>query len=264
MRRHGARARFGGAAGRRFVPVWLAAAVLVPSAAATDVVPYLSHGAGVYIDESSGRPAAHGARPLPPPSPGLHWLPPLVTIVLPPAPPPAPPEPPPPAETPPAETPAPPAPPPPPPAATFPDPVVVVDPTLGGYYRPDLGAAVGVAVFCQTDATWPQSLGTATGYWTQGGTRIVMRTWRCDGVVPSKLGTEAFARGLFVLAHEAAHARGIFDECLADRAGVADMAAIAGRIGSGITLADGERARELLLVVFRAAPLAPPYCLGRF
>ena len=48
-----------------------------------------------------------------------------------------------------------------------------------------------------------------------------MRTWRCEGIAQERIGTEAFARGLFVLAHEAAHATGIADECEADKRGLA-------------------------------------------
>jgi len=221
---------------------WLALAAVATAVtfapvadAARGVIPYLSRGAGVYVEEATGHPVAHGERSLAPAIPGIHFLPPLVILVAPP---------------PPAQ--------PPPPA----DPVYVIDPALGGYYRPDLGAAVGIAVFCRSDATWPADLPAATGYWTPGGTQITMRIRRCEGVVPSLARTELWARGLFVLAHEAAHSRGLPDECDADRAAIADMPELARRIG--FTVADGEAGRDLLLTIYRAEPLPPPYCLGSF
>ena len=209
------------------------ALALAPAAdAAGSVIPYLSRGAGIYVEEATGRPTAHGGRSLAPLIPGIHFLPPLVILV---------------------------APPPPPPPS---DPAYAVDPALGGYYRPDLGAAVGIAVFCRSDATWPADLPAATGYWTPGGTQITMRIRRCEGIVPSLARTELWARGLFVLAHEAAHYRGLPDECDADRTAIADMPELALRLG--FTLADGVAGRDLLLTIYRAAPLPPPYCLGSF
>jgi hypothetical protein len=240
------------------VKIWLglaAVATALGSASVADaargVIPYLSQGAGVYVEEATGLPVAGGERPLAPGTPGLHFLPPLVILIAPPPPPPAAPPPPPPTEPPPPSAPPPPA-----------DPVYVIDPAIGGYYRPDLGAGVGIAVFCRSDATWPAELPTATGYWTPGGTQITLRTRRCEGIVPSQARTELWARGLFVLAHEAAHSRGLPDECDADRAAIADMPDLARRIG--FTVADGEAGRDLLLAIYRAAPLPPPYCLGSF
>ena len=211
-----------------------AAALGLASAAnaAEAVIPYLSRGAGVYVEEATGQPAAHGRRSLAPLIPGIHFLPPLVILVA--------------------------SPPQPPPS----DPLYAVDPALGGYYRPDLGAAVEIAVFCRSDATWPADLPAATGYWTPGGTQITMRIRRCEAIVPSLARTELWARGLFVLAHEAAHSRGLPDECDADRAAIADMPELARRLG--FTVADGVAGRDLLLTIYRAEPLPPPYCLGSF
>lgn len=204
-------------------------------------VPYLSHGAGVYVGDD-GWPAAAGSRPPAPPIPGIHFLPRL-------QPPPAP-----------DPTPAPaPAPVPPPPAPPT-DPVYVVDPAIGGYYREDLARIAGAKVLCLTDAAWPASNPGATGTWD--GEKISMRTWRCEGLAPSKVGTELFARGLFVLAHESVHAGGQPNECEADKGGIARMPAYSSALGFGE--AAGAAARDLILSIFRAAPLPPPYCLGGF
>ncbi len=221
------------------------AVTLAPAANARIVVPYLTWGAGVYVDQETGLPAERGTRPAPPAVAGVHFLPPLVVLIGPPP-----------------ETPPPPADPPPAPPPPVVDPVYTVDPAIGGYYRPDMGAVAGVPVFCRSDTTWPTSMPTATGYWTPGGSQITMRTWRCDGVVPSKVGTEPFARGLFVLAHESVHAGGQPNECEADKGAIARMPSFAA--GLGYTAAAGEAARDLILSIFRAAPLPPPYCLGSF
>lgn len=151
------------------------------------------------------------------------------------------------------------------PPATNPTP----SPASEGYERPDLAAAVAAigvsavsSVFCRTDATWPSAIPTATGYWLQGGAQLTMRTWRCDGLAPAQVGTELFARSLFVLAHEATHAQSITDECEADKGGVAKMRSLSAALGFGA--AAGIVARDLLLSIYRAAPLPPPYCLGSF
>ena len=171
------------------------------------LIPYLSGGAGVYVDED-GRPVTSEGAPR---VPGIHVRPPVTR-----------PEPPQPAPQPqpepvPAPTPSTPA-----------TPIPIPAPPPDGYQRPELVAAVAVpavtSVFCRTDAAWPSypQLANATGYWTWGGSVITMRTWRCDGIAQEKIGTEAFARGLFVLAHEAAHAAGLADECEADKRGARD------------------------------------------
>lgn len=243
----------------------LLALALAPTALAADsgVIPYLSGGAGVLIDEQSGWPVAGSAPSLP----GLHFRPAFAPPPVTPSPPVPPPEAPDPAPPPPAPEPTPPAPVPVPvpvPPSLTVDPVYVVDPALGGYAREDMTAAAGVPVFCRTDERWPTdpALATATGYFDWVTRTITMRVRRCEGIAPSKVGTEPFARGLFVLAHERAHSRGQSDECDADKTGVADMPSLAVQLG--YTLEVGENARELLLTIFRAAPLPPPYCLGSF
>jgi hypothetical protein len=65
-----------------------------------------------------------------------------------------------------------------------------------------------------------------------------MRTWRCEGIAQERIGTEAFARGLFVLAHEAAHAAGYPNECDADKLGLATTGAIAARLGWGYAVGE--------------------------
>ena len=119
------------------------------------------------------------------------------------------------------------------------------------------------SVFCRTDAAWPSdpNLAGATGYWTWGGTTITMRTWRCEGIAQERIGTEAFARGLFVLAHEAAHAMGIADECEADKRGLATMGAITARLGWGFAV--GDDAGRYLNELLRPNPPPDPYCIGR-
>ena len=197
------------------------------------LIPYLSGGAGVYLDDD-GRPVTSEGAPH---TPGIHLRPAVVQPgPQPPLPQPAPIPP----------TPTPPAP---------------------GYLRPDLVAAVAVSnvtsVFCRTDAAWPSdpNLAGATGYWTWGGTTITMRTWRCEGVAQERIGTEAFARGLFVLAHEAAHATGIADECEADKRGLATMGAITARLGWGFAV--GDDAGRYLNELLRSNPPPDPYCIGR-
>jgi hypothetical protein len=144
---------------------------------------------------------------------------------------------------------------------------VPTPPPPAGYERPDLVAAVALAnvtsVFCRSDASWPTdaSLTNATGYWTWGGNRITMRTWRCDGIAQEKIGTEAFARGLFVLAHEAAHAAGYAFECDADIQGLKTMGAISARLGWGAAV--GEDAARFVNDFFRPNPPPEPYCIGR-
>ena len=88
-----------------------------------------------------------------------------------------------------------------------------------------------------------------------------MRTWRCDGIAQEKIGTEAFARGLFVLAHEAAHAAGLADECEADKRGLATMGSISARLGWGYSV--GEEAGRFLNNLLRPNPPPAPYCIGR-
>ncbi len=206
------------------------------------LIPYLSGGAGVYLDDD-GRPVTSEGAPR---TPGIHFRP---AVVQPEPEPPQPqPVPLPPPAAPPAASPTPP-------------------PPAPGYLRADLVAAVAVSnvtsVFCRTDAAWPSepNLATATGYWTWGGTTITMRTWRCEGIAQERIGTEAFARGLFVLAHEAAHATGIADECEADKRGLATMGSITARLGWGFAV--GEDAGRYLNELLRSNPPPDPYCIGR-
>ena len=188
-------------------------------------IPYLSGGAGVYLD-GDGRPITSEGAPR---VPGIHVRPPVTPPVPKPQPVPAP-------------VPGrsrsrrrqPPVPP-------IPEPIPIPAPPPEGYHRPELVAAVAVpqvkTVFCRTDAAWPQDtpqLASATGYWRWGGSEITMRTWRCEGIAQEKIGTEAFARGLFVLAHEAAHAIGLGDECDADKRALATMGEISARLGWGL------------------------------
>ena len=244
--------------------IWLALAAAAASigtaqaqpAPEPTVIPYLSGGAGVYLDED-GRPVtSEGAPSLP----GVHFRPP----------PPPPPAPQPPAPVPPQpEPPAPPGPQPQPQPTPVPTPVPSPTPVppAEGYTRPDLLAAIGMpsvtSVFCRTDAAWPTGppLATATGYWRWGGTVITMRTWRCEGVAQEKIGTEPFARGLFVLAHEAAHAAGTADECAADKRALETMGQITARLGWGWSV--GDEAGKYLNNLLRANPPPDPYCIGR-
>lgn len=210
------------------------------------VIPYLSGGAGVFLD-GDGRPVTSEGAPR---TPGIHVRPAVVRPEPLPRTPPPQPEP-----VPPPSTPPPPIPPPPPPTPTE------------GYERPDLAAAVAVStvtsVFCRRDAAWPSdpNLTTATGYWRWNGSEITMRTWRCEGIASARIGTEAFARGLFVLAHEAAHATGIANECEADKRALATMGSITARLGWGFAV--GDEAGRYLNELLRSNPLPDPYCLGR-
>jgi hypothetical protein len=148
-----------------------------------------------------------------------------------------------------------------------PTPVPTPAPPPSGYQRADLVAAVALtnvtSVFCRTDAAWPTdaSLAGATGYWTWGGTVITMRTWRCEGIAQEKIGTEAFARGLFVLAHEASHAAGYQNECDADKNALLTMGAITARLGWGYAV--GEAAGRQVNEILSANPPPDPYCIGR-
>lgn len=203
-------------------------------------IPYLSGGAGVYLDDD-GRPVTSEGAPR---VPGIHIRPPVPE----PEPVPQPSEP----------VATPPVPPPPP---------VVPAPPPDGYMRAELVAAVAVpavtSVFCRTDAAWPGggTLANATGYWTWGGSEITMRTWRCEGIARERIGTEPFARGLFVLAHEAAHAAGFADECEADKRALATMGSVTARLGWGF--ASGDDAGRYLNNLLRANPPPDPYCIGR-
>jgi hypothetical protein len=209
------------------------------------LIPYLSGGAGVYLDDD-GRPVTSEGAPR---TPGIHLRPAVVQ-----------PEPQPPLPQP------QPAPVPPPTVSPAPVPTPT-PPPAPGYVRADLVAAVAVSnvtsVFCRTDAAWPSdpNLAGATGYWMWGGTTITMRTWRCEGIAQERIGTEAFARGLFVLAHEAAHATGIADECEADKRGLATMGSITARLGWGFAV--GDDAGRYLNELLRSNPLPDPYCIGR-
>lgn len=239
--------------------IWLAFAAAAASIGAAQaqpmpepaVIPYLSGGAGVYLDED-GRPVSSEGAPR---LPGVHSRPP----------PPPTPEPQVPAPVPQPQPAVPPAPQPPPPPNPAPPPSPT--PPAEGYTRPDLHAALGMpsvtSVFCRTDAAWPTeaSLATATGYWRWGDTVITMRTWRCEGIAQEKIGTEPFARGLFVLAHEAAHAAGISDECAADKRALETMGQITARLGWGWTV--GDEAGKYLNNLLRANPPPDPYCIGR-
>ena len=122
-------------------------------------IPYLSGGAGVYIDEN-GRPVTSEGAPR---VPGIHLRPPLTEPVPGPTPQPTPqpvptPEPVPP-RAPEPEPPVVPAPITPIPAPT-PIPIPTPPPP-DGYNRPDLVAAVALqqvkTVFCRTDAAWPSA-----------------------------------------------------------------------------------------------------------
>jgi len=196
------------------------------------LIPYLSGGAGVYLDDD-GRPVTSEGAPH---TPGIHLRPAVVQ-------------------------------PGPQPPLPQPAPIPIPTPPAPGYLRPDLVAAVAVSnvtsVFCRTDAAWPSdpNLAGATGYWTWGGTTITMRTWRCEGIAQERIGTEAFARGLFVVAHEAAHATGIADECEADKRGLATMGAITARLGWGFAV--GDDAGRYLNELLRSNPPPDPYCIGR-
>ena len=246
----------------------VAAAACVGTGSATTipadrlVIPYLSGGAGVYLD-GDGRPVTSEGAPT---SPGIHVRPsvPAAPRPLPPAP--VPPAPLPPAPLPPAEpVPTPPAPEPSPPPA--PAPVPVPAPPPAGYQRPDLVAAVALpnvtSVLCRTDASWPTegSLANTTGYWRWGGNEITMRTWRCEGVAQDRIGTELFARGLFVLAHEAAHASGVVYECDADIKALKTMGEMTARLGWGYAV--GEAAGRQMNELMRPNAPPEPYCIGR-
>lgn len=210
------------------------------------LIPYLSGGAGVYLD-GDGRPVTSEGAPR---VPGIHIRPAVPEPA--PTPPPAEPRPPEPV----------PGPPPPDPPALTPVPA-----PADGYVRADLAAAVAVpavtSVFCRTDAAWPSepALANATGYWRWGGSEITMRTWRCDGIAQERIGTEPFARGVFVLAHESAHAAGFADECEADKRALATMGGITARLGWGF--AAGDEAGRALNNLLRPNPPPNPYCIGR-
>ncbi len=216
-------------------------------------IPYLSGGAGVYLD-GDGRPVTSEGAPR---VPGIHVRPPVTAPAPKPEPVPAP-----------VPVPVPEPPAPQPTLPPSPTPIPIPAPPPEGYYRHELVAAVAVTqvetVFCRTDAAWPQDtpqLAAATGYWRWGGSEITMRTWRCEGIAQEKIGTEAFARGLFVLAHEAAHAIGLGDECEADKRALATMGSISARLGWGFAVGDaaGRQLNELL----RPNPPPDPYCIGR-
>jgi hypothetical protein len=213
-------------------------------------IPYLSGGAGVYVD-GDGRPVTSEGAPL---VPGVHVRPPVAAPVPTPAPKPEP-------------LPVPLPPEPQPPAPPIPTPIPIPASPPDGYLRTDLAAAVAVpavkTVFCRTDAAWPNApeLANATGYWRWGGSEITMRTWRCEGVAQERIGTEPFARGLFVLAHEAAHASGLTDECDADKRALATMGSISARLGWGYAV--GEEAGRYLNNLLSANPPPDPYCIGR-
>lgn len=245
---------------------WWVLLAVVATAVATGVgsattapaltIPYLSGGAGVYLD-GDGRPVTSEGAPR---VPGIHVRPPVAAPAPKPEPAPEPkPEPvPAPIPTPVPQPPAQPLPP-------SPTPIPIPAPPPEGYNRPDLVAAVALqqvqTVFCRTDAAWPADLSGATGYWRWGGTEITMRTWRCEGIAYEKIGTEAFARGLFVLAHEAAHAVGFGDECDADKYAVATMGQISARLGWGYAV--GEAAARQVNEIISANPPPDPYCIGR-
>jgi hypothetical protein len=236
------------------MPRWSLVLALVVTAASTGagsattapperlLIPYLSGGAGVYLD-GDGRPVTSEGAPR---TPGIHVRPPVVQ------PEPQPPKP---------------EPAPVPPPSVSPEPIPIPAPPPEGYLRADLAAAVAVStvtsVFCRTDAAWPSQpqLANATGYWTWGGTEITMRTWRCEGIAYERIGTEPFARGLFVLAHEAAHAAGIVDECEADKRALATMGSISARLGWGFAV--GDEAGRFLNNLLRPNPPPDPYCIGR-
>ena len=209
------------------------------------LIPYLSGGAGVYLD-GDGRPVTSEGAPR---VPGIHVRPPVAAPVPKPIPVPAPGPVPAPVPQPPVPTPIP----------------IPAPPPSDGYNRPDLVAAVAVpsvlTVFCRTDAAWPADNPNATGYWRWGGSEITMRTWRCEGIAQEKIGTEAFARGLFVLAHEAAHAIGFADECEADKYALTTMGSISARLGWGYAV--GDEAGRFLNNLLRANPPPDPYCIGR-
>jgi hypothetical protein len=211
------------------------------------IIPYLSGGAGVYVDGDGWPVTSEGA----PHQPGVHVRP----AVVPPEPKPEPPAP-------------QPEPAPVPPPSTPPQPIPIPAPPPAGYERVDLVAAVAVStvtsVFCRTDAAWPSqppTIANATGYWMWGGSTITMRTWRCDGIAREKIGTEVFARGLFVLAHEAAHAAGVVDECEADKRALVTMGFISARLGWGYSV--GDDAGRFLNNLLRPNPPPDPYCIGR-
>ena len=224
-------------------------------------IPYLSGGAGVYLD-GDGRPITSEGAPR---RPGIHVRPPADVPVE--VPTPRRPDPQPPGE--PVPKPGPEPQPPvqtsPTPTTPAPTPIPIPAPPPEGYNRPDLVAAVALeqvkTVFCRTDAAWPSELPGATGYWRWGGSEITMRTWRCDGIAQEKIGTEAFARGLFVLAHEGAHAIGFGDECVADKYALDTMGSISARLGWGYAV--GEAAGRQLNELLRKNPPADPYCIGR-
>jgi len=240
------------------MPRWLPLLALLAAAAAPvgagsaqsaadvpTVIPYLSGGAGVYLD-GDGRPVTSEGAPR---TPGIHLLP---------APPPR-------AEPLPVPLPQPAEPTP----APTPAPTPIPAPPPEGYQRPELADAVAIAavtsVFCRTDAAWPTeppNLANATGYWRWGGSVITMRTWRCEGIAQERIGTELFARGLFVLAHEAAHASGIVDECGADRRALETMGWITARLGWGFAAGDAA-GRQMNEVIMRPNPPPDPYCIGR-
>jgi hypothetical protein len=217
------------------------------------VIPYLSGGAGVFVDEA-GRPVSSEGAPA---TPGVH--------VRPAAPPPAPPAP---VPQPPVKPQPLPVEPVPAPTPT-PAPIPIPSPPPDGYQRADLVAAVALqnvtSVFCRADAAWPAadpSLANATGYWRWGGNEITMRTWRCEGIAQERIGTELFSRGLFVLAHEAAHAAGFTDECDADKHALLTMGNITARLGWGWAVGDAA-GRQMNEVIMRATPPPDPYCIGR-
>ena len=242
---------------RRLILLALIAAAMFAGAgqartAADDpaVIPYLSGGAGVYVD-AEGRPVSSEGAPS---TPGIHVRPPAPPAPVPPAPVPQPPV---------APQPVPVEP------VPAPTPAPIPSPSPNGYQRADLVAAVALqnvtSVFCRADAAWPTtdpSLANATGYWRWGGNEITMRTWRCEGIAQERIGTELFARGLFVLAHEAAHAAGYTDECDADKHALLTMGDITARLGWGWAVGDAA-ARQMNEVIMRPTPPPDPYCIGR-
>ena len=82
-----------------------------------------------------------------------------------------------------------------------------------------------------------------------------------ESIAHERIGTEAFARGLFVLAHEAAHATGIADECEADKRGLATMGSISARKGGAFAVGDEAGRSPAPAISSARTPPPDPYCI---
>lgn len=137
----------------------------------------------------------------------------------------------------------------------------MIDPVLGGYHRDDLSRVAGVRVVCLTDAAWPPAAPPAsTGAWD--GARIAMRLSRCEALVPPASGRSCSPAASSCSRTSRCTPAARRTSATADRGAIARMPSYAAGLGFGE--AAGIAARDLLLAIYRAAPLPPPYCLGSF